>query len=145
MLKMYIDYADLVSVGGYISALKINKFLELMTMFCSEGMQYNLMLQFPCQLMPHCIYQLSQLKTTGTRFGLWNIWYIMWLYVCHVMGFQPKVYNLHQVQHVCPLVTILDIFVASNIDQSLQKYNFLVVFLACLPTFIHQYLHFFHK
>ena len=42
------------------------------------------------------------------------------------MGFQPEVYNPQQVQHVCPFMTILDIFVASNIDQSLQKYHFLV-------------------
>ena len=46
-LQMYIDYADiLASVGEYISAFKINKFLELVTMFCSEGMQYDLMLYF---------------------------------------------------------------------------------------------------
>jgi hypothetical protein len=57
-------------VGGYISTLKINKFLELMTMFGPEGVQYILMLQFPWRLMAHCIYQLSQLKTTGTRFSL---------------------------------------------------------------------------
>ena len=68
---MYIDYADLSClVGGYISALKINKFLELMTMFGPEGMQHILMLQFPCILIAHCIYQLSQPKTTGTRFDL---------------------------------------------------------------------------
>ena len=68
---MYIDYADLlVSVGMYISAFQINKSLELMTLFISEGMQYDLMLQFPCWLIPPCIYQLSQCKTTGTRFGL---------------------------------------------------------------------------
>ena len=131
---MYIDYADiLASVGEYISAFKISKFLEPMTMFCSEGMQYNLILWFACLIMPHCIYQLSQPKTTGTRFGLWNLWYFQWLFVCHVMCFCPEVYNLQQVQHVCPLVTILDVFVASNIDQSLQKYDFLGLFLACLP------------
>ena len=45
-LQIYIDHADLASVGGYISAFKINKFLELVTMFCSEGMQYDLMLHF---------------------------------------------------------------------------------------------------
>ena len=85
--------------------------------------------------MPHCIYQLSQCKTTGIRFGLWNLWYFS---VCHVIGFLPEVYNLWQVQYACPLVTIL-VFVSSNIDQSLQKYYFLVLFLACLPTWIDQY------
>ena len=70
-LQMYIDYADLLaSVGVYISAFKISKFFELMPMFFSEGMQCDLMLQFACCLMPHCIHQLPQHKTTGTRFGL---------------------------------------------------------------------------
>ena len=135
-LQMYIDYADLLaSVGGYISAFKISKFLELMTMFCSEGMQCDLMLQFACWLMPHCIHQRSQHKTTGTQFGLWNLWNFKWLCVCHVMVFLPEVYNSQQVQ--CPLVTILDVFVASNIDQSLQKYDLLVLFLhACPPKLI---------
>ena len=135
---MYIDYVDLlVSVGGYISVFKIHRFLELMTMICSEGMQCDLMLQFACWLMPHCIHQLSQHKTTGTRFGLWNSWNFKWLCVCHVMVLLPEVYNSQQVQ--CPLVTILDVFVASNIDQSLQKYDLLVLFLACLPTWFDWY------
>ena len=70
-LQMYVDYADLLaSVGEYISAFKISKFLELMTMICSEGMQCDSMLQFACWLMLHCIHQLSQHKTTGIRFGL---------------------------------------------------------------------------
>ena len=50
------------------------------------------------------------------------------------MGFLLEVYNLQQVQHVSALVTILNVFVASNIDQSLQTYDFLVLFLACFPT-----------
>jgi hypothetical protein len=33
-----------------------------MTMFCSEGMQYNLMLQFPCWLMPHSYLKSRQLE-----------------------------------------------------------------------------------
>jgi hypothetical protein len=32
------------------------------------------------------------------------------------MGFLSEIYTLQQVQHVCPVVTILDVFVASNID-----------------------------
>ena len=64
------------------------------------------------------------------------IWYFKWLYACHVMGFQPEVYNLQQVQHVCPLVTILDVFVAILISHCRNMIFLFFSCHACLPEFI---------
>ena len=75
MLSCYIADAHslhtfVVSVGGYISVLKEINFFELIIMVYSEGMQYDLMLQFVRWLMLHCLYQQSQPKTTAARFGI---------------------------------------------------------------------------
>ena len=143
---MYIDYADhLVSVGGYISALKINKFLELVTIFCSEGMQYNLMLQFPCWLMPHCIYQLSQHKTTGTRFDLWNSWYFKRLCVFHVMNFFVRNLQPSTGSACLPFGNYPWCICGKQYWSIIADIWFSCSFLGMLPTWINQYLHFCHQ